>query len=240
VDNSAPKDSASHAGDLMLKAARVLSAHGHDDFNQGQISVRDQQSDRNRILIGRASTSFHSMRSSDIISVRVDAPAVPISCPAEFCMHAALYKSRSDVNSIVHTHSLALVAFGATDLPLESYSHEGAIFSGKIPRFIETSQTVTSTEQAERVAAALGDSDVVLLRNHGVVVVGSSIKAAVVRLIILERAVRINLAMRLLDTSMGKSSDEDDEAKRRFNFDEFAIESYWRSLVRDVSSNVVS
>jgi L-fuculose-phosphate aldolase len=97
------------------------------------------------------------------------------------------------VNAIVHSHAPYTLVFGATDVEMRAVSHDGAWFEGRLGRFTATSDTITDAATAESVAKALGDDPALLLRNHGGVIVGSSIRHVVVGALTLERACRLQL-----------------------------------------------
>ncbi len=62
-----------------------------------------------------------------------------------------------------------------------------------VPRY-ESAALVATREQGERLAAALGQQRLVLLRNHGIAVAGSSVQEAVFLAVSFDRSVRIQLA----------------------------------------------
>src|SRR5207253_240791 len=107
------------------------------------------------------------------------APVHPMA-PPEIPLHQAIYQARPDVNSIVHSHAPYTLVFGATGLTPRAVSHEGACFVGRVRRFDLTSNTVLDITTGRAVAAALGVAPAVLLQNHGGVVVGKSLREAVV------------------------------------------------------------
>jgi L-fuculose-phosphate aldolase len=220
-------------GGLLAIAARSLSQGGHDDFNQGQVSVRLPGSDR--FLIKNALAGFDHCTPATVVLASVD-PAQPPhrDAPPELVLHQAVYLARPDVNSIVHSHAPQTLVFGATDLQLRAVSHDGAFFVGRLPRFTSTSQTILDLETATAVAAALADAPGALLRNHGGLVVGKSIRHACVFAHLLERACMLQLMAERVPGGYHCSSEADVAAKREFNFADLSVKSYWEHCVNRV------
>lgn len=210
----------------LASAARSLSLGGHDDFNQGQVSMR--LPGRDHLFIKGAMKGFDECVPSDIVVSSLDPSVESHSlAPPELPLHQAIYEARPDINAIVHSHAPHGLIFGATDLPLRPVSHEGAYFANRLPRFTETSDTVLDLETANLVAGALGESPALLLRNHGSVVVGKSIQHAVVFAHMLERACRLQLATEQLGVDYHWSGRGDVEKKRNFVHSDLSVRSYW-------------
>jgi L-fuculose-phosphate aldolase len=206
-------------------AARSLSLGGHDDFNQGQVSARLPGSDR--MLIKAAVKGFDECVPEDVILAPVGPGPVSPQAPPELPLHQAVYAARPDVNAIVHSHAPYTLVFGATDLEIRPISHDGAYFEGRLPRFTDTSNTILDLATGQAVAKALGDTPAVLLRNHGGVVVGRSIRHATVSAHLLERACRLQLLAEQLSVQYHSSNGQDVAGKRDFIYADLSIRSYW-------------
>jgi L-fuculose-phosphate aldolase len=210
----------------LALASRMLSAHGHDDFNQGQVSARLPRGET--FWIKRAVRGFDQATPEDMIVCAVD-PAVPASpdAPPELALHQAIYAARPDAGGIVHSHPVHGIVFGATDLTLAAISHEGSYFAGGVPRFELTSQTILDLPTAQAVAEALGDANALFLCNHGIVVVARTIRQAAVLAVMLERACEVQLLAESVRRPYRTSSNEDIAAKRRFIYSDVALRTYW-------------
>ncbi len=212
-------------------ASRVLSQGGHDDLNQGQVSGRLPGSDR--FFVKSAMRGFNEARPEDMLRVEVDADAVPPRlAPPELPLHQAVYGARDDVNAIVHSHAPYSLVFGATDWEIRPLSHDGAYFAGRAPRFTETTNTVLDLATGEAIAEVLGDSPAAFLRNHGLLVVGRSVREATVLAQVLERACRLQLIAESAGASYATSDLPDVDAKREFVYSATAIKSYWEYCTR--------
>ncbi|MET9628339.1 class II aldolase/adducin family protein [Lentzea sp. NPDC006480] len=214
-------------------AARALSLGGHDDFNQGQVSARAPGSDQ--FAIKAALQGFDECTPDDVVWASTD-PARPPDpmAPPELPLHQAIYAARPDVNAIVHSHAPYTLVFGASDLELRPISHDGAFLTGRAGRFTDSSNTILDIEMGEQVALALGDDPCVLLRNHGGVVVGKSVRHATVYAYLLERACQLQLMAESALTEYHTSSWPDVVGKREFIYADLSIRSYWEYCVRRV------
>lgn len=206
--------------------SRSLSLGGHDDFNQGQVSARLPGSAE--FFIKAAVTGFDECSPADVLRAQVDPAADrhPL-LPPELVLHQAIYAARPDVNAIVHSHAPNTLVLGATDLELRAISHDGAMFVGRLPRFTLTSNTIIELSVATAVAGALGLAPAALLRNHGGLTVGRSVRHAVVYAHLLERAAMLQLLAESVPGGYHSSDAADIAAKREFNFSDLALRSYW-------------
>ena len=115
-------------------------------------------------------------------------------------IHGGVYEARPDVMAAVHNHSPAVLPFGVTGVPLRPMSHMAAIVGETIPvwdirdNFTDTSLLVTTMEQGRDLAARLGPNRAVLMRGHGCVVVGATLKQAVMASVYLQTNARLLLA----------------------------------------------
>jgi ribulose-5-phosphate 4-epimerase/fuculose-1-phosphate aldolase len=111
---------------------------------------------------------------------------------AERFIHGAMYDARPDVRAIVHHHSPAVIPFSVTEAQLSPVMHMCAGIGTRIPTwdsrasFGDTNLLVTNMEMARELAAALGDRPVILMRGHGCVVAGMSLREVVFNSIYLQ------------------------------------------------------
>ncbi|MBF6387601.1 class II aldolase/adducin family protein [Nocardia farcinica] len=211
--------------------ARALSSGGHDDFNQGQISVRRPGQDT--FTIKGALVGFDEATPRDFVEARIDPDHTPHpQAPPELPLHQAIYAARPEIAGIVHSHAPASLVFGALDADLVPLSHEGALLAGSVHRFRDTSNTVLTYDVGAAIAAALGDGVGVFLVNHGSVVVGRSVRHAVVFALMLERACRLQLDALAAGRPFSTSTVLDVAAKRDYIFADLSVRSYWEHTRR--------
>ena len=221
-----PRDPFNTLRRQLSLGCRILSLHGHDDFNQGQFSARLRGS--SELQIKSAFKGFDDATPEDMVTCAIAGdPPVPASAPPETPLHQAIYAARPDVGAIVHSHAEYATVFGATDLDLRPLSHEGSYFQGRIARFSETSHTILESDVANAVAKALGEGNALFLCNHGLVVVAATARQAVILAVMLERACRIQLLAESTGRPYRTTRDDEVQRKREYIYSDVAFRNYW-------------
>jgi ribulose-5-phosphate 4-epimerase/fuculose-1-phosphate aldolase len=172
--------------DIVI-GSRVLAEFGVlDGF--GHVSARDPNNP-NHFLMSR-SLAPALVTADDIMAFDLDGNAVDPRGRSVFLerfIHSEIYKARPDVMSVVHTHSPGVIPFSVTQVPLRPIYHNAAFLAAGTPvwdirkAFGETDMLVRDGARGKSLAEALGDKPVVLMRGHGDVTVGPSVKMAVFR-----------------------------------------------------------
>ncbi len=172
--------------DIVI-GSRVLADFGVlDGF--GHVSARDPKNP-NHFLMSR-SLAPALVTADDIMEFDLDGNAVDARGRTLFLerfIHSEIYKARPDVMSVVHTHSPGVIPFGVSQVPLRPMYHNAAFLAAGAPvwdirkDFGETDMLVRDPARGKSLAERLGDKSVVLMRGHGDVTVGPSVKMAVFR-----------------------------------------------------------
>jgi ribulose-5-phosphate 4-epimerase/fuculose-1-phosphate aldolase len=167
--------------------SRVLADFGVlDGF--GHVSAR-HPTNPNHFLMSR-SLAPALVTADDIMEFDLDGNPVDARGRRVFLerfIHAEIYRARADVLSVVHTHSAGVIPFSVSQVPLRAMYHNPSFLAVGVPvwdirkDFGDTNMLVSNAAIGKSLAAALGDKPVVLMRGHGDVAVGPSVKAAVFR-----------------------------------------------------------
>jgi ribulose-5-phosphate 4-epimerase/fuculose-1-phosphate aldolase len=173
--------------DDIVTGSRVLAEFGVlDGF--GHVSAR-HPTNPNHFLMAR-SLAPALVTADDIMEFDLDGNAVDArgrSLFLERFIHSEIYKARPDVMAVVHTHSAGVVPFTVSQVPLRPVYHNAAFLAAGAPvwdirkDFGETDMLVRNAAIGKSLALALADRPVVLMRGHGDVTVGPSVKVAVFR-----------------------------------------------------------
>ena len=112
---------------------------------------------------------------------------------AGLVIHSAVHGARADAHCVMHTHTTSVMAVACKQSGLRDDNFYSAYFKGRVGLHPFEGIT-TSSDEGPRLVASLGTHPVLLLRNHGVVVVGASIAAAFEQLWTFQRACDVQLA----------------------------------------------
>lgn len=121
--------------------------------------------------------SLNDLNEEDIVLVNMDSfPLTKGKPSSEVGMHLEIYKKRSDVNAIVHTHSPYATGFAHSNKEIKRFEGFGEIKQEYLSS-IEYIKPGTH-ELAKKAGEAIGREDVLILKNHGVICVGGNLKEA--------------------------------------------------------------
>jgi ribulose-5-phosphate 4-epimerase/fuculose-1-phosphate aldolase len=191
--------------DELVTANRILAREGVVDAF-GHVSVRHPEL-ADRYILSRARAP-ECIEVDDLMQFALDGtPLEPAGRKpyAERFIHGAIYEGRPEVNAVVHNHSPSVIPFGITGTALKPVMHMCASMGARVPLwdsrtgFGDTNLLVTNMPMARDLAAALGTSPVALMRGHGCVVAGISLRDAVFNSVYLE----LNANLQLKAASLG-------------------------------------
>jgi HCOMODA/2-hydroxy-3-carboxy-muconic semialdehyde decarboxylase len=171
----------------------VLDAFGH-------VSVR-HPARADRFLLAR-NMAPASVTPDDVLEFDLDGEpvqATPHKPYLERFIHGELLRARPDAMAVVHSHSPAVIPFGvAQGVALRAVSHMGSFLGTGTPLFEirevagDASDLLIRDQALGRaLARSLGAGPAVLMRGHGVTVVGTTLREAVFRAVYTEFNARI-------------------------------------------------
>jgi HCOMODA/2-hydroxy-3-carboxy-muconic semialdehyde decarboxylase len=171
----------------MVIGSRVLADFGVlDGF--GHVSARDPTNPKHFLMSRSLAPAL--VTADDIMEFDLDGNPVDARGRTVFLerfIHSEIYKARPDVMSVVHTHSAGVIPFSVTKVPLRAMFHNPSFLAAGVPvwdirkDFGETDMLVSNPALGKSLAQTLSDKSVVLMRGHGDVTVGPSVKMAVFR-----------------------------------------------------------
>jgi ribulose-5-phosphate 4-epimerase/fuculose-1-phosphate aldolase len=179
----------------LIEAGLIIDHYGLGDLTRGHVSIR-VPGDPEHFYMKPHSFGFDEITPENMVLCNLDGEKVGGTGRkhSEVYIHSEIYKSRPDVNSVIHAHPTYAVAFSATGKNLQPISQPSVAFADGLPYFDEAIDLIRTPELGLGVANSLGQCKAVLMRNHGVSVVGSTVEEATILLIMLENACQIQLA----------------------------------------------
>jgi ribulose-5-phosphate 4-epimerase/fuculose-1-phosphate aldolase len=185
--------------DDLVTANRILAGEGVLD-GLGHVSVRHASSP-DRYLMAR-SLAPALVTAADIMEYDLDSNPVDQQGRTLFLerfIHGEVYKARPDVRAVIHSHSPTVIPFSISQTPLRPVFNGAAFLSPSAPVFEirnvagMTDGLVSTGQLGKALAGVLGAQAVALMRGHGNVVVGSTVRVAVFRAVYTELNARLQL-----------------------------------------------
>ena len=180
----------------------------------GNISVCNRE--KNLVAISPSGLDYYETTPEDIVILDIDGNLVegkhrPSS---EAGMHLAFYKNRADVSGIVHTHSKFATAIACMgwELPAVHYLIGMAGHRVKCTGYA----TYGSDELAKEALETIGDSNAVLLANHGLIALGEDVDRAFSTAEHLEFVSDVYYLTKTLGTPNILSDEDMDEVMKKF------------------------
>jgi ribulose-5-phosphate 4-epimerase/fuculose-1-phosphate aldolase len=177
---------------------RLLAAQRWGDLGDGHISARDPERTDCFWLL-RYGVSYHEATLADLVLVGPDASLVEgegFINMAAYYIHHPILEARPDAVSACHVHTGWGTPFSAEVRPIEPITQEACVFFEDHGIFDDEEVQIQSTEGGKRIAVALGAHRAVILRNHGLLTVGSRVDAAVGSFVAMERVAEAHMKAR--------------------------------------------
>jgi L-fuculose-phosphate aldolase len=195
--------------ELVAQSCRMLGKLNLTKEPSGHVSARYPGEDR--ILIkarGPEESGLRFVTARDIITVDFAGKKVAgddgLDVPQEVFIHTWLYKTRPEVQCVVHVHPLTVVLFTICNKPLQplygAYDPSGLRLLVEGLATYPRSITVSNEKLGEEFAKAMGDKQACLMRGHGITSAGRNVEDATLAAIKLNDAAVINYQANLLGT----------------------------------------
>ena len=231
--------------DDLVSANHILVKQGVlDGF--GHVSVR-HPTHAGRFFIAR-SMAPALVTAADIVECDLEGvvhDAQGRTSYVERFIHSEIYAARADVHSIIHSHSPAVIPFGVVGKggpALRPICHMSGFLGAAVPVFEirhaaeqPTDLLIRSQALGRSLAHVLGAASVALMRGHGNVVVGNSVKQSVFRAIYTESNARLQMQAMALAGSAGVQYLSSGEAREASDMNDQHLDRPWQMWKRDVA-----
>lgn len=166
----------------------------------GNISKRIKTANGDIVAITPTLKSLANLKPEDIVIVDFDGNTLTSGKPSsEVNMHLEIYKKRDDINGIVHTHSPYATGFAFSNKKIKRLEGFGEIKNPYLPD-IEYEKP-GSAELAKSASEGIGDSDVLVLKNHGVICVSENLKEAESLAVFVEESAKTQFITYMLNSA---------------------------------------
>lgn len=232
----------------LAAAYRLVHHYGMDEMIANHISCRvpgERDATGRHIdafLINPYGMLYEQMHASCFVKLDLDGnvlfnPTEYGINQAGFVLHSAVHRARHDVDCVIHTHTLAGMAVSAMKTGLLPLAQTAM-------RFVDVAYhdyegVALNLEEQARVVRDLGNREAMILKNHGLLVVGASIPEAFNNIFRLERACQLQVMALSCNTELSMPPRELIEStshlykpgvRRRFGLLE------WPALLRKLDS----
>ena len=198
---SKPQEPNQRLSSLRLELAalyRIFDYLGWTEMIYNHITVRVPGPDRH-YLINPYGLNYDEVTASNLVKVGFDGVAVDGSKHmvnvAGFVIHSAIHAARDDAHCVIHTHTTAGMAIACKKDGFRFDNFYSAQLSGRLA-FHDFEGITTDVGEQERLVKSLGDKNIMVLRNHGLLTHGPTIPAALQKMYMLERACELELIAR--------------------------------------------
>jgi ribulose-5-phosphate 4-epimerase/fuculose-1-phosphate aldolase len=183
-----------HRRARLVLAYRLFGSMGWGEQGDGHISARDPERTDCFWLL-RYGVPFGDATSSDLVLVGPDGSIVEgeggINVSA-YRIHGPIHAARPDVVCVAHTHTPYGTPWSACAEPFSMICQEALAFHGCHSVFDDGEVDVQSVDGGKRIAASLDEGRLSILRNHGLLTVGSNVDEAVGWYLMAERVAEVH------------------------------------------------
>ena len=171
-----------------LYVANMISSHG------GNISIRVGD----RLIIKRRGAMLGNLKPNDLVETGIEKNDSGVALAStELIVHRAIYMNTPAL-AVIHCHPRTAIAFSLSRDELVPIDNEASYLLKKIPVVAEEFASGTP-EMANKVASALANYKIIMLRGHGSFAIGSTLEEAFHWSSTLEESCQIELAARLIN-----------------------------------------
>ena len=182
------------AREELAACYRLCVHYRMTDMIYNHISLRIPHT--SHFLINAFGLLYEEISASNLVKVDIDGNLLEEDGlevnPAGFLIHSAIHKARHDLACVFHTHTRAGVAISAQKQGLLPISQHAMRFYNRVGYHAYEGIALDMDEQ-RRLVADMGEHDVLILRNHGLLTAGAGVREAFELMYYLESACQIQL-----------------------------------------------
>ena len=184
------------ARQALACAYRLFDHFGWHELIYNHITVR-VPNEAGHFLINPFGLLYREVRASNLVKVDIHGNIVGESAyginPAGFIVHSAIHSARPDAHAVMHTHTTAGQAVSCQEQGLLPMSFGAVMFIDRIA-YHDYEGITLDLDERERLARDLGNKNVMILRNHGLLTCGATLADAFHEMYQLQRACEVQIA----------------------------------------------
>ena len=179
----------------LAAAYRLFALLGWHELIYNHLTVRVPGSEH--FLINPFGLMYREVKASNLVKIDLDGRKVepspwPVN-PAGFIVHSAVHAARADAHCVMHTHTTAGQVVSCQRDGLLPLSFNSMFYADRVA-YHDFEGITLDREECERLARDLGGRNVMILRNHGLLVCGPSVGDAFAEHYMLQRACEVQIA----------------------------------------------
>ena len=178
----------------LAAAYRLVALFDWDDLSSTHISARMEE--EGQFLLNSRDLHFDEITASSLIEVDHEGNVLnsdnAVVNKAGFVIHSAVHQARHEVACVIHTHTRAGMAVAAMECGLLPISQHALRFYNAVG-IHEYEGIALDLAERKRLVADLGGSEVMILRNHGLLAVGNTVAEAFSAMYYLEKSCRVQV-----------------------------------------------
>ena len=179
----------------LAAAYRLIALFGWDDLVYTHVSAR-VPGEPGAFLINPYGLMFDEITASSLVKIDhdgrpLDDSPFPVN-PAGFVIHSAVHAARADAQCVLHVHSVNGVAVSAQADGLRPLSQHSMFVLASLG-YHDYEGVALNDDEKPRLVADLGTRRFLMLRNHGLLTVGSSVADAFVNMYFFETSCMMQL-----------------------------------------------
>ncbi|MDP2609474.1 MULTISPECIES: class II aldolase/adducin family protein [unclassified Oceanobacter] len=180
---------------------RVFALMGWDEGIYNHLSLRVPGTEH--FLINPFGLHYTEVTASNLVKVDIEGNIIgqsdwPIN-PAGFTFHGKIHQQVADSHCVMHVHTTATQSVCCLESGLSYSNFYAAQLWGRVA-WHEFEGITLRSDEGDRILASAGNKQVLMLKNHGPVVIGATLAQAFSLMWLVNRACEVQLAT----CSMGK------------------------------------
>lgn len=189
----------------LAAAYRLAAVYGMTDMIANHISA-SVPGEPGRFLINAYGLLYTEITASNLIKIDLDGNIIDKSeldlgiNRAGFVIHSAIHAARSDVHCIMHTHSRAGMALSALKCGLLPLTQTATRFD--TVAYHDFEGIAIDLNERESLVRDLGQAEVMILRNHGLLTLGESVPECFNTMYRLELACKVQVDAMACNTEL--------------------------------------